>query len=51
MFWGSGIGRKLDPALYIPLIPVPMLIAAFCLWVVRIPRRIDDNAGDSAQEA
>jgi hypothetical protein len=36
--WGNGFAREMNHALYISLVSVPMLIAALCLWLVRIPR-------------
>ena len=45
-FWGNGFTRNFAPALYVPLIPVPMAIAAICLWVVRIPRHVGTGAAE-----
>jgi hypothetical protein len=45
--WGSGFARSLPARFYIPLIPVPMLLAALCLWTVRIRRVDKDDASES----
>ena len=35
--WGKGLAREVNSAFYLSRISVPMLIAALCIWLVRIP--------------
>lgn len=36
--WGNGFARQINHTLYISIVSVPMLMAALCLWFVRLPR-------------
>ena len=47
--WGNGFARQMNHALYISIMSVPMLMAALCLWFVRMPR-VDDGTALPSDE-
>jgi uncharacterized membrane protein len=44
--WGNGFARELKPMFYISWVSLPMCIAAFCLWLVRMRIIADECHSD-----